>query len=145
MPDPYVAGLFRSNPYAALREITGTVVAVLDARLEGRGLNLIAPISRCLVRGEIHELILTTGVVGPGDRVDDVHYLAFFEVSKGGVVVVGQTVRIAGHEVGRIAGFDETHMPNHMNIVLSGSRGVTGGELGLQPGDAVIISGTPGD
>ncbi|BDG59031.1 DUF6917 domain-containing protein [Caldinitratiruptor microaerophilus] len=144
MPDPYVGGLFRSSPYAALREITGTVVAVLDARLAGRGLNLIAPISRCLLRDEIHELILTTGAVGPGDRVEDVHYLAFFEVSQGGVAVVGQTVRIAGYEVGRIAGFDETHMPNHMNVVLSGPRGVTGGELGLQPGDPVIISGRLG-
>lgn len=143
MPDPYVAGLFKSNPYTALREITGTVVAVLDARLAARGLRLIAPISRCLARGEIHELILTTQPVGPGDRVEDVHYLAFFEVTQGGVAVVGQTVRIAGHEVGRVAGFDETHMPNHMNVVLSGTRGVTGGELGLHPGDAVTISGGP--
>lgn len=139
MADPYSRKLFDKNPYAACREITGEVVAVLDARLANRKLDLIKPPSRCLLRHEIHELILTTEAAVPGGSVESVHYVAFFEVVQGGVAVAGHTVEIAGKVIGRLAGYDETHAPNHLNVVVHGPEGMTGGELGLKPGDRVVI------
>jgi len=57
--DPYQAGMFKGNPYVKKREIMGDLVVVLDGRLEERNLQLMAPISRALLKGDIHELILT--------------------------------------------------------------------------------------
>ncbi len=139
MSDPYGRKLFDKNPYGECREIRGEVVAVLDARLANRKLDLIKPPSRCLCRHEIHELILTTEQTGPGQSVESVHYVAFFEVLQGGVARVGNQVEIAGKVIGHLAGYDETHAPNHLNVVLYGPAGITGGELGLKPGDPVVI------
>ena len=32
--------------------------------------------------------------------------------------MVGDKVSVDGRHLGALAGFDETHMPNHMNIVV---------------------------
>ncbi len=140
--DPYTAGMFPSNPYRSKRPVRGRLVVVLDGRLSGRGLELIRPISRALRRGEIHELVVTAEAdAGPGTTVNQVTYLGFFEVEEGGMAVTGDSVRVDGRPVGRLGGFDETHHPNHLNLVLVGDD-ATGFERGLALGDEISIGET---
>ncbi len=141
--DPYDRDEFRESPYAARRPLGGSVVAVLRGRLEGRGLELIRPPSRALARGEIHELIVTDEAgAHPGSVVGNIGYLAFFEVEEGGVALVGDRVSIGGNAHFRLAGFDVTHAPNHLNVVVNGDDRRSGEERGLRLGDRVIIGPT---
>lgn len=54
----------------------------------------------------------------PGGGADRVSAIAFFEIKRGGVAVVGDEVYIVGKTLGELAGFDTTHMPNHMNVLV---------------------------
>jgi len=126
MKDPYKEGMFKKNPYAKKRPVKGVIKVVLEGVYEERGLNLIVQPSRCLLKNEIHELILTTEEAKPGDKVNKIAYLGFFEVTEGSVVVFQDPVKIGGKKVGIIAGFDETHSPNHYNIVVKGDELISG-------------------
>lgn len=123
MADPYARNMFgQFNPYYAKTPLHGRLVVVLDGVFEERGLQLIRQSSRAIKAAEIHEFIITDEQVSPGDTVNRIAYLGFAEFKTGGVVIVGDPVFIGNQQVGTIAGFDETHMPNHLNIVLSGLR-----------------------
>lgn len=138
MGDPYVAGKFAANPYAAKTAVFGLLVVVLDGKLDNRGLKLITPISRCLRTNDVHELILTDEVgAGPGAGVDRIAYLGFFAVAAGGVLVSGDKVFLGDRRIGTLAGFDETHMPNHLNIVIKTDRLATGVEMAAALGAEV--------
>ncbi|KYO66166.1 DUF6917 domain-containing protein [Thermovenabulum gondwanense] len=126
MKDPYKEGMFKNNPYAKKKPVKGIIKVVLDGIYDERGLNLIVQPSRCLLKNEIHELILTTEEVKPGDGVNKIAYLGFFEVTEGSVAVYGDPVKIGGKQVGVIAGYDETHFPNHYNIVVKGTELLSG-------------------
>ena len=63
-------------------------------------------------------MITDEGDAGPGGGADRVSAIAFFEVSEGGLAVVGDKVSIGGRPLGRVAGYDMTHMPNHMNVLV---------------------------
>jgi len=138
--DPYSGGLFSKNPYARHSAIKGRIVVVLDARLTGRELHLIQPISRAVKRYDIHELIATPEEgSGPGATVNDVWYIAFFEVTQGGVIVVGDEVLVGDKPFGCVAGFDDTHLPNHQNIIVRTEANKTGLEFGIGLGEPVLI------
>jgi hypothetical protein len=116
--------------YAANRPVTGTMVTVLDAAHEARGLKLIPTYSRALKKNSIHELIATDQAdKKPGDIVNRIAYLAFFEATRGGCVIVGETLFSDGKPVGEIIGFDETHEPNHINIIIGVKKRRTGSQL----------------
>lgn len=133
--DPYAAGKFTGNPYAKKSDITGSLVVVLRGQMEDRGLVLIKPISRCLRQQDIHELILTDEQdAKPGSTVNRIAYLGFVNIDQGGVIVSGDTVLLNGESVGTLAGFDETHMPNHLNIVIKTGKLAAGTELGASLG-----------
>jgi len=114
------AELGRLGPsiYGDKRDVVGEVVALVDVTFKRRGLELIEARSRALPRGEIHELMITDEEAELGGRVDHVMVLGFFEVEVGGIVLVGDRVYLDGEPLGEVAGFDLTHMPNHMNIVV---------------------------
>ena len=115
-------------------------VGVLNNRNDGRGLALISAHTRCVRRYDIHEFIITDEqTAAPGATVNGVHYLGFAEFQAGGVLAEGDAVRIAGVVIGTIAGFDESHFPNHYNVVIKGPRRVTGVELGQKPGDLIVF------
>lgn len=129
--DPYTSGMIKKSPYAQKKTIKGKLVAILDAIIEKRRLNLITPHSRAVKKGEIHELIATEEKeAGPGKIVNNVAYVCFFEVEEGGVIVRGDEVYINEKFIGKIAGFDDTHMPNHQNIILYAPKKETG--VGLE-------------
>lgn len=139
--DPYTTHItFTKEGKEIKRELKGELVDVLDLASQERGLNLIPQKTRVLCTNEIHELITTDEVdAGPNKMVDRVSYVGFFEISQGSVVIVGDPVFINGKEIGKVTGFDDTHFPNHYNIVLISLKRVTGYEAGFHIGDEVII------
>lgn len=138
--DPYKRGLLKGPPECRKTEVVGKFVAVLNTRWEKRGLQLIAPYTRAVLTDEIHEFITTEErKVIPGDTVDSTATLGFVRIEEGGVVMVGDAVVIEGQGIGRIAGFDETHMPNHQNVVIRCKEKKTGFDLNVQPGQRVVI------
>lgn len=138
--DPYATGMIVAPPKVRRLPLGACFVGVLDSRRDGRGLALISARTRCIRRFEVHELIVTDDVdAGPGRRVDRCAYLGFVEFQTAGVLVEGDEVRIGNRTIGRLAGFDETHFPNHYNLVLKVERLVTGMELDQKPGDALTF------
>jgi hypothetical protein len=139
--DPYAAGMIKDRLFiSAKASLEGKVVAVLNSVREGRGLQLIVPKTRCFKQYEVHELILTDEEnARPGFEVNRVAGIAFVEFTKGGVLAEGEQVTIGKQAIGRIAGFDETHFPNHINIILKGPKRQTGEALGITPGQKVVI------
>lgn len=127
------------------REVKGVLIALLEHTREERGMQVIAEGSRCLQRGELHELVTTDHHdLRPGSRVDRVGFLGFAEISAGGVVERGDRVSIGGRAIGIVVGFDACHHPNHYNILIERSDLVSGRSLGLGLDDEVHFSAAPG-
>ena len=123
MSDPYKSGLAGAVRFTKKRIVKAGVVVVLEGTIKNRGLTLINPRSRCLREKEIFEFMVAEDRdVGPGKKADTVRYLGFAEVLVAGSIRVGDRVICDGDLLGHVAGFDETHMPNHQNIVLSGAE-----------------------
>ncbi len=141
MVEPYSSGLMKEDPYAKKTAVVGRIVAVLRNKLENRKLSLIAPKSRALRRYEIHELIITDEEQAfPGKEVNKVAYLAFIEILIPGVLVFGDKVMLQdGQVIGTVAGFDETHMPNHENIVIKSDKRISGEEMGINLEQLIIF------
>jgi hypothetical protein len=116
---PYDPRRITPSVYGDRRPVLGEVVALLHITFEDRGLKLIESKSRAVLLNEIHELMITDEEgAAPGGGADRVSALAFFEVERGGLAVVGDEVSVGGKILGTLAGFDMTHMPNHMNVVV---------------------------
>jgi hypothetical protein len=116
---PYDPNLITPSVYGDKRSVTGEIVALLHITFEERGLKLIQSRSRALCKGEIHELMITDEEgAAPGGGADRVSAIAFFEVKNGGLIVVGDMVTRNDDFLGVVAGYDMTHMPNHMNVLL---------------------------
>ena len=121
--------------YAANRPVIGAVVTVLDSTHEARGLKLMPTYSRALKKNSIHELIATDEAEKkPGETANRIAYLAFFEVARGGCVLVGETLCLGKRPIGRVVGFDETHEPNHINIIIGVKQRKTGRQLKFSVG-----------
>jgi len=141
--DPYASQI----PLSAIsktkrRETKGKVVAVCSQALDKHGLKLILQPTRVLCKHEIHELVTTDEAdAGPNKTVNRMAAVCFFEVTQGGSVAVGNPVFIGGKEIGKLAGFDETHFPNHYNIVVYSLKKFTGLEAGFKLNDKLRIGG----
>lgn len=122
------------------RELRGIFVAIMGGHATNRRLRLIQLRTRAISATGIHELLLTDGAeIKPGDIVDRVSFVGFFEVTLGGVLKVGEEARVNEKLLGEVIGFDLTHYPNHMNILLKGPKLVDGMMLGLAPGDEIVF------
>jgi hypothetical protein len=134
---PYDFRRITPDVYGDRRPISGEVVALLHIYFEDRGLKLIEARSRAMQRGEIHELMITDeqGAI-PGGGVNRVRAVAFFEVDVGGLAVVGDEITTSGRPLGTLAGYDLTHMPNHMNVLVK-TQNVE--ETDIRIGDRVLI------
>lgn len=132
------------NPYVSKRPVEGRLVCVLDASSQRRGMQLEPHPSRAVPAGEIHELALTDDLAaGVGVRVERVAYVGFVEMVRGGIILVGDKVTLGGRELGRVVGFDCTHFPNHMNILVRGPYFQTGQQLGVDLEEPVIFAMSP--
>jgi len=136
MSGPMVFG----DPYVSSSAVVGRVVAVLRGVTETRGLALAGHRSRAVTTGAVHELMITDEGARQEGRVDRVALLAFVEILEAGVILLDADVTIGDASVGVIAGFDETHMPNHQNICLRGDL-QDGESRSIAVGDKVVIAG----
>jgi hypothetical protein len=142
MSDPYEQKLTTRSFFHSKTEMKGKVVVVLDGKLENRNLNLIIPISRAFKKFDVIELIATDdNNAAPGTNVNPIAYIGFVEVLNSGVVLVGDEVRWSGKVIGTIIGYDDTHLPNHQNVIVKVDARISGKDLGLKVDDEVIISG----
>jgi hypothetical protein len=137
--DPYKNHLLdQALPVTDKLPIRAKVNAVLHAHAENRHLQLEPFPSRAVLKGEIHELILTVENAVPGAPIDQISYLCFFEIETAGVLWQFDRVEINGKPVGTLGGYDSSHLPNHMNVVIHSSIALmTGKEMKLQPGDPI--------
>jgi hypothetical protein len=135
MTDPYANGKLRTPPYACKEVVRGTVCAVLMQRLDNRGLELVVPPSRAVRAGDVHELLLSDEqFLHRGQRIDRITGLVFFVVTQPGVILRGDRLTIDAAPIGSVLGFDESHAPNHLNIVLSAEQRRYGRGTGLTLG-----------
>ena len=119
MAAPYDFRRITPSVYGDKRPVEGEVVALLHIEFEDRGLEFIQTKSRTVKLNEIHELMITDEEdAAPGGGADRVRAIAFFEITKSGLIVVGDEVTINGKKLGTLAGYDVTHMPNHINVVV---------------------------
>jgi len=118
MSAPYDFRRITPSVYGDRRPVEGETVALLHVAFEDRGLKLIETKSRAVKRYEIHELMITDEDAAPGGGADRVRAIGFFEITGSGLIVVGDEVYIEDRLLGKLAGYDLTHMPNHMNIVV---------------------------
>lgn len=118
--DPHVTKVLDSEfPYMEKTPVVGRLVCILHTHSDRRQLQLAPHPSRALCKHEVHEIILTSeSDAGVGKEVNRVAHLAYFEVLEGGIVLAGDKVEVDGQEIGYVAGFDYTHMPNHMNLCI---------------------------
>lgn len=117
--DPYKSSMASKIKFVKKRTVQARVVTVLEGTIENRGIELIKPASRCVRKNEIFEFMTTNDDVKPGETVNNVSYLGFAEIEIGGVLRVGDIIEVNGKKYGKIVGFDETHFPNHQNVVLA--------------------------
>ena len=124
--------------YTVKRHVQGQLIYVFSLRADERWMQLEEFPSRALAQGEIHELVVSSNLrLQPGASVRDVAYIGFFEVEIGGIVEFGDDAWAGDHRLGTVAGFDLTHYPNHLNIVVSTDVAATGAELGLTIGTPI--------
>jgi hypothetical protein len=137
--EPHLGGVLDTRaPYFAKRPVAAEVVAVLHAHAASRRLELTMHPSRAVCAGEVHEILATDEPAkGLSSTVDRVGYVACIAFKQSGMVLVRDAVVLEGKVVGTVIGFDETHLPNHMNIVIYTDSLVTGRDLGAQLGDEV--------
>lgn len=133
--DPYSGVYDPTRANYPRSETNGAFVGILRRTVQDRGLRLIKERARCIRQGEIHEFIITEepGAIA-GQEVDKIAYLGFAEFSRGGVILCGDIFSVDGQEIGELAGVDETHMPNHMNIVIRGKGLMSGYDRGFMLG-----------
>lgn len=129
--------VFGPNVYASRRDVHGSVVAVLRGVTDKRGLYLTELRSRAVSRHAVHELMITNEPADLQTTVNQVALIAFFEVENSGVLLVGDQVYWGGTLLGTLAGFNETHMPNHQNICLKAAEIQDGETLGLAVEDKI--------
>ena len=139
-PDPYIHQLLDADlPCAAKEPLHGSLNTILHARADQRGLELCPYPSRAILKDEVHELIITAEEsAAPTKTVNKIAYLGYFTVCESGVLWVGDRVSINDKFIGYLAGYDLTHFPNHMNvIILVKGTLFTGLEAKLNPGDSI--------
>jgi Family of unknown function (DUF6917) len=55
-------------------------------------------------------------------------------VNRGGCVIIGEALMVDDQPIGTIVGFDGTHEPNHINIIIGVNRRQTGAQLKFSVG-----------
>ena len=81
-------------------------------------------------------MITDEKAAAPGGGANRVSAVAFFEITKGGLIVTGDYVTASGIKIGELVGYDLNHMPNHMNILL---RAPTLDEPPLAVGEKLVF------
>jgi hypothetical protein len=140
MTDPYNTGTIPPYIYYDKKQIKGEIIAVMDALLENRALKIIPQPTRVLQKYEIIELITTENNSDSNEIINSIAYLGFIEIQEGGVLRSKDTLSISGHIIGEVLGFDETHMPNHLNVIIKVKQRKSGKDLHLIVGKKLLFT-----
>ena len=124
--------MVEENPFVKKQVIEGRVVAVLEKKYDKRDITLMSQFSRAVLKHEIHEIMLTDEDVSTDDEVNRIWILGFFEVTRPGIIVEGDAFRVGDTVLGTVSGFNDVHMPNHLNIVIHCQNPQTGVEMGVE-------------
>ncbi|MQY05031.1 DUF6917 domain-containing protein [Actinomadura macrotermitis] len=114
------------------------LVCVMHHVREDRGLTLARWNTRAVAAGQVHELLVCDADELATGSADHVRYLGFARFDAG-ILAVGDELRVGDETIGVLAGFDDAHLPDHMNVVFTSPVLKTGAERGLAPGDTVRI------
>ena len=125
---PYVRNM-------AFPVIESRFVVVMHTEQANRGMVASEFHTRCVQRGEVHELVCMQQDQAGLVDLNDAWYLGFIEFSSGCVLAKGMQFVCEGVTLGTLAAFDTTHTPNHLNILLATAKPQTGKEKGIQVGN----------
>jgi hypothetical protein len=138
-PDPYDNGLVSPILRVIKDPIQARTVGILTNKSIERKMPLISSSSRTVRLNDVHELVCTDESRMPGEIVRDICYLAFIAFEESGVLAIGDILEVEGEFFGEIIGFNETHAPNHINIVIRVETHVTGLEADWRPGLRLVF------
>ncbi len=138
--DPYLDD--RTSSIIHKPPVVSVLCSVHGTRRNNRGIRPIVQKTRCVCGGSIHEIIVVeAGIVEAQGSVEDTAYIGFARFPEGGLLECGDAVYVNERLLGELAGFDETHMPNHLNILVKRDSLITGVDLGCGFSDLVIFYG----
>ncbi|MEV7540885.1 DUF6917 domain-containing protein, partial [Pseudarthrobacter oxydans] len=121
-------------------DVNTSVVRLLFHETDARGMRLSHHGSACVRRGEIHELVVTTDATdSAGSIIDRIGYIGFIEFTEPAMLTRGDTFWYGNIPLGEFAGYDESHMPNHLNLILRHSHLITAEDFDLRPRDVITI------
>jgi len=139
--EPHLVPPTKGLSYVMKKDVKAKMVTIADSQREDRGMDLIIQKSRAVIKGHIHEAVVTEDPkAGPGKAVNSVAYLGMMEITVAGLIVIGDDVFTNGVKIGEVIGFDETHFPNHMNILIRVKKLSTGFKMGLKLGSCIRFS-----
>lgn len=123
------------HPQQWLRcEQTARWIAILNHKRVQRGIMLTKWQTRVVRQGDIHEILTTPERTEHISRqINLVFYLGFAEFDAGIIAIGDGFWAEDGSFLGQVLGFDETHAPNHLNILLSSDVMLPGVQRGLRP------------
>lgn len=122
------------------RPVTGALVGAMQGTIPNRGLLLNPLGAAALLKGQIHEIMMTVQAdAAPGATIGDIHMVGFFEVEQSSVVRAGDALYVGDKLVGHFAGVDEGHLPNHLNMVFKSWEPFDGLALECNVGTPVRI------
>jgi hypothetical protein len=123
------------------RNVESVIVKRLHHMRSDRGMTLMNVESRCVQRGEVHELVTTDQLASrPGDQIDRVGFIGFVEILNAGVIEIGDVVLVNDNKLGRVVGFDGCHFPNHYNVLVGCDRLWTSDGLQIDVDQPVVFT-----
>jgi len=138
--EPHLVPPTKGLSYVMKKDVEAEMVSIADSQRENRGMELIIQKSRGVIKNHLHEAVVTLDInAGPGKTVKSVAYLGFIKIINTGLIVIGDEVIADGVKIGEVAGFDLTHFPNHINIIIRVKELITGLKMGLQLGSRIIF------
>ena len=119
-----------------------TFVMVLGHDRADREMEKGSFLTRCVQAGEVHELVAVKANTLDNGKYHGASYLGFVTFNGPAVIYVGESLLIDGKQIGVLGGFDYTHFPNHMNILIETEQPTNGKNLGIIVGQSGEFSGS---
>ena len=122
--------------------LEGILVRVLIQEGVQGGLKLMNVKTMCFKKSDVHAIIMINENQAQSKaKVTQFSELGFIEFSSSGVLTQGDTVTIGKRDVGTIAGFDETPLPNYINVILKVTT-MGPDSLEVKPGNKILFTDT---
>jgi hypothetical protein len=141
------AGRIRKMKTSYLEHVTAspveiTFVMVLGHDRADREMEKGSFLTRCVQAGEVHELVAVNAGSLDNGKYHGASYLGFVAFNGPAVIYVGENLFVGGNRIGVLGGFDYTHFPNHMNILIETEQPTNGQKLGIRIGQSGEFAGS---